>query len=60
MDSESIDTDPCYQALGRKQVERASSYRTWVCDAISEEEWDQIRAAVLRGQLTGTNSLIGK
>jgi len=26
----------------------------WVCDAISEGEWDQIRAAVLRGQLTGT------
>ena len=54
VDSEAIDTDPCYQALGRTQDERASSYRAWVCDAISEGEWDQIRAAVLRGQLTGT------
>ena len=59
-DQEWIDKDPSYRALGRTQEERAKRYSAWVHDAIPEGEWDQIRAAVQRGQLTGTNRFISE
>ena len=55
-----IDIDPGYRALGRTQDERAKRYLAWVRDAIPEGEWNQIRAAVQRGQLTGTNRFINE
>lgn len=53
-----IDSDPCYQALGRTREEQIRRYAAWVSDAIPEGEWDQIRAAAQRGQLTGADRFI--
>lgn len=53
-----IDFDPCYQALGQTREEQIRRYAAWVSDAIPEGEWDQIRAAAQRGQLTGADRFI--
>ena len=49
-----LDTDPCYQALGSSDSERAARYRDFVQSAIPAGEWDFIREALQRGQLTGS------
>lgn len=49
-----VDTDPCYQAFGASDSERATRYTEFVRSAIPEGEWEVIREALQRGQLTGT------
>jgi len=53
-----IEPDPCFEALGQTVAERSNRYETWVRESIPEGEWDRIRAALQRGQLTGTNRFI--
>jgi putative transposase len=47
------DHDPCYDALGVTAEERVIRYTSWVKSAIPSGEWEEIRRAVQRGQLTG-------
>jgi putative transposase len=49
-----LDHDPCYLALGDGENERRQRYREFLQAAIPREEWELIREAVQRGQLTGT------
>ncbi len=49
-----VDEDPCCRGLGRTRREREIAYREWVMSAISDGEWQVIRIAVQRGQLTGS------
>ena len=49
-----LDMDPCYEALGDSDHERAMRYREFVHRAIPEGEWALIREALQRGQLTGS------
>jgi len=49
-----LDEDPCYRALGANAVDRAARYRRFLQNAIPEGEWTLIRAALQRGQLTGS------
>ncbi len=49
-----LDSDPCYQGLGNSDNERAARYRDFVRSAIPTGEWELIRDALQRGQLTGT------
>jgi len=60
VNSKLIEPDPCYEALGRTAAERWNRYEAWVRESIPEGEWDRIRAAVQRGQLTGTHRFIGE
>ncbi len=60
VNSRLIEPDPCYEALGRTAAERLNRYEAWVRESIPEGEWDRIRAAVQRGQLTGTHRFIGE
>ena len=53
LDERWIDLDPCYLALGATGSVRRKQYRRFLHDAIPEGEWDHIRSAVQRGQLTG-------
>jgi putative transposase len=53
-----LDRDPCYMGLGRTARERAARYRPWVKEAIPEGEWERIRHAIQRGQLTGGERFI--
>ena len=48
-----LDLDPAYLALGSTDIERQRAYREWVRDRIPEGEWEHIRRAAQRGQLTG-------
>ena len=48
-----LDTDPCYQALGSSESERAARYRDFVRSVVPAGEWELIRDALQRGQLTG-------
>ncbi|MFD2110841.1 transposase [Thiorhodococcus fuscus] len=50
-----LDADPCYMALSASAEERALRYREFVHEAIPEEEWNLIREALQRGQLTGSD-----
>ncbi len=50
-----IDLDEGYLSLGATPQERGQQYRAWVRAAIPEGEWEQIREAMQRGQLTGGN-----
>ena len=50
-----LDEDPCYTAFGTNAADRASRYREWLRAAIPPGEWDLIRQAVHRCQLTGGN-----
>ena len=47
-----LDIDPAYLRLGQTARERASRYRDFVRAAITEGEWQLIRDAIQRGQLT--------
>jgi putative transposase len=49
-----VDLDPGYLALGSDPKERQARYRRWVAEAIPRGEWQLIRDAVQRGQLTGS------
>jgi putative transposase len=50
-----LDYDPCYLALGDNDTERRARYRKFLQTAIPDGEWNLIREAVQRGQLTGTD-----
>ena len=52
--SDTIDFDPCYLALGDDPSKRVARYREFVHQAIPQNEWNLIRTAVQRGQLTGS------
>jgi putative transposase len=54
-----LDVDPCYDALGDSEDERATRYRAFVQSAIPVGEWALIREALQRGQLTGTKRFVG-
>ncbi len=47
--------DPCYQALGGSDRERAACYKDFVVSEIPAGEWEFIREALQRGQLTGSS-----
>jgi len=53
-----IDLDCAYRGLGPTPTDRAEHYAAWVTSAIPAGEWEQIRRAVQRGQLTGDNRFI--
>lgn len=55
-----LDVDPCYEALGISDDQRATRYREFVRTAIPEGEWDLLREALQRGQLTGTERFVGE
>ncbi len=50
-----VDEDPCWRGLGRTRREREIAYREWVMSAIPDGEWQLIRVAAQRGQLTGSS-----
>jgi len=49
-----LDIDPCFEGLGNSKDERAMRYREFVQSAIPAGEWELIREALQREQLTGT------
>jgi putative transposase len=49
-----LDIDPCFEGLGNCDDERAMRYGEFVQSAIPAGEWELIREALQRGQLTGT------
>jgi len=53
-----LDEDPCFRILGDSHPERAQSYATYVCGAVSSEEETLIRQALRRNQLTGDEKFI--
>jgi putative transposase len=48
-----LDPEPAYLALGETDEARRRGYAQFMRDAIPEREWDIIRKAVQRGELTG-------
>lgn len=50
-----LDFDPMYQALGDEDSIRRYRYQTFLEEAIPPGEWDLIREAVKRSQLTGNS-----
>jgi len=48
-----VDADPFYLGLSDDVEKRKVKYEEWVLSAIPEGEWDLIRSATQRGQLTG-------
>jgi putative transposase len=55
-----LDIDPCFEGLGNCNEERAMRYREFVQSAIPADEWELIREALQRGQLTGTSDFAMK
>jgi putative transposase len=53
-----LDEDPSYLGLGKTNKERERQYIESVKESIPKSEWDIIRQAVQRGQLTGTSRFI--
>jgi putative transposase len=51
-----LDLDPCYQGLAADESTRRQRYREFLQDAIPQGEWELIRTAVQRGQLTGNDA----
>ena len=49
---ELLDFDPFYLSLASVQTERQEKYKEFVMGTIPEEEFEQIRQAIQRGQLT--------
>ncbi len=45
--------DPGYAELDATRSERAARHREWIQSSVPDGEWDRIRLAVQRGQLTG-------
>ena len=54
-----LDTDACFTALGSNTEKRRRRYKEYVAGSIPDGEWQLIREAVQRGQLTGDNGFIG-
>ena len=54
-----LDSSDCFTALGGSAEKRRRRYEEYVASAIPEGEWQLIREAVQRGQLTGDNGFIG-
>jgi putative transposase len=50
-----IDLDPCFRALGPTLAHQRLRYKELLNQAIPADEWESIRAAVQRGQLTGND-----
>ncbi len=44
--------------MGATPQERGTQYRAWVRAAIPEGEWEQMREAIQRRQLTGGNRFV--
>ena len=55
-----MDTDPCFEAFGDTPQARASRYAGFVRSAIPPGEWELIRSALQRGQLTGYERFVGE
>lgn len=55
-----LDDDPCYLALGTNEAQRRERYAEFLRAAIPGGEWNLIREAVQRGQLTGTGRFVDK
>jgi putative transposase len=53
-----LDWSPTYQVLGRTETERQKQYAQFLRQAIPEGEWNLIREALQRAQLTGTRRFI--
>lgn len=53
-----LDANPAYRALGRSAGERQERYRTYLRAAIPDGQWQRIREAVQRGQLTGDGRFV--
>lgn len=53
-----LDHDSCYLSLGPTESARQSKYAQFVQEAIPAGEWDLIREALQRGQLTGSNRFV--
>jgi len=49
-----LDIDPCFEGLGSSDDKRAMRYREFVQSEIPTGDWELIREALQRGQLTGT------
>lgn len=49
------DLDEGYLSLGATAQERITHYRSWVRAASPDREWESIRDAIKRSQLTGAN-----
>jgi putative transposase len=52
--SDLLDFDPAYLGLGANETERRRRYREFLRAAVPLGEWELIRDAARRGQLTGT------
>ena len=50
-----LDVHPCYRALSETEAVRRAQYRAYLQTSIPSGEWELIRAAVQRGQLTGND-----
>jgi putative transposase len=53
-----LDADPCFAELGDTPARRRSRYIEFMQQAVSDSEINLIRAALQRGQLTGTGRFI--
>lgn len=53
-----IDRDPCYLALANSENARRLRYRRFLDEAIPAGEWDLLREALQRGQLTGNDRFV--
>ncbi len=53
-----VDIDPCYEGLGVTEALRAFKYRDFVTSVIPHGEWDLIREAIQRGQLTDSQRFV--
>lgn len=53
-----LDEDPGYLGLGATRPERQARYAQWVAAGIPDGEWDTIRRAIQRGQLTGDEPFV--
>jgi putative transposase len=53
-----LDSHPGFDALGSTEVRRRARYRDFVASSVPPGEWDLIRDAVQRGQLTGRERFV--
>jgi len=53
-----LDFDPCYEGLGATKKECEKKYEDWIKSSIPDGEWEMIRKAIQRGQLTGSPKFV--
>lgn len=53
-----LDSDPCYLTLGHNELARRQRYQAFIAQATEATEWQTIRTALQRGQLTGNDRFI--